>query len=115
MGKVQKKTMGENVLRSIPTHLQMPDEECQMHVDNEVLLLLKDELEAMGTCLERFGLQTPDKQNRIHRIPWVIAKEMYDIEGQKQISNFKCARLNMDQQDAFCAVMKAIHDGNHPQ
>ena len=80
MGKVQK-TMGEDVLRSVPTHLQMPDEECQMRVDNEVLLLLQDELEAMGTCLERFGLPTPDKQNRIHRISRVIAEEMYDIEG----------------------------------
>ena len=110
-----REMMGEDVLRHIPTHVQMTDEDWQLHVDNQVLLLLQEELEEMGTCLERFGLPTPNKQNRIQRIPKVILEEMFDVENQKEISNFKFERLNEDQQNAFCNIMKAVHDKNHLQ
>ena len=103
-----KEVMGEDIMKDIPTFIQMSDEEKRISVDNEVLLILQEELEGMGTCLERFGLLTPDIKNKIQRIPRVIAEEMYDVEYQKEISNIKCKKLNMDQQDAFYAIMKAV-------
>ena len=87
----------------------------QIQVDSEVLAQLQEELEGMGTCLERFGLPTPDMQKRIHRIPWVIAEEMFNVESQQKISNLKHGTLNRDQQVAFCAIMKSVQDENHPQ
>ena len=45
----------------------------------------------------------------------MIAEETFHIETQKEINNSKCKQLNMDQQGAFCAIMKAVNDENHPQ
>ena len=90
------------------------DEEGRRLVDNEVFLFLQEELEGMASCLETFGLPTPDKQNRIQRIPKVIADEMFSKE-QIEISNSKYEQLNIDQQEAFCTIMKAVHDNEHPQ
>ena len=67
------------------------------------------ELEGMGACLEQFGWPTPNTQNRIQRIPKVIQDEMFNV------SHHKCIRLNADQQEAFCTIMKAVHNENHPQ
>ena len=106
--------MGEDFLNQSKC-LQMSEEQQRACVTNEVLIFLQEELEGMGTCLEKFGLPTPDIENRIQRIPKVIAEEMFDINTQQEISSIKCAKLNMDQQDAFCTIMKAIHDENHPQ
>ena len=59
----------------------------RMLVDNDVLLLLQDELEGMHTCLENFGLPTPDKsKRRIQKIPEVIRDEVFDTTTQKNIS-----------------------------
>ena len=109
-----KEHMGEDVIQQIPVHLQVSDEECRNKVDNEVLLLLQEELEGMGLCLERFGLPTPDMQNRLQRILRVIAEEMFDTENQKEISNSKYVQLNEDQHKAFCAIMQA-DDETHPK
>ena len=110
-----KECMGEDALRNMHAYVQLPENECRMHVDNEVLLQLQEELQGMGTCLEKFGLPTPDIQTRLKRIPRVIAKEMFDPGSQNEISNSKCERLNMDQQNAFCAIMKAVQNEIHPQ
>ena len=110
-----KDMMGEDVFRHIPTNLHISAKKCRMQVDSKVLLLLQEDLEGMGTCLERFGLPTPDKENWIQRIPNAIAEEMFDTEIQKEISNLKCKQLNMDQQDAFCGIMKAVQDEKYPQ
>ena len=110
-----KDIMGEDIVRHLPSQVHMSDEEYRMFVENVVLLRLQKELEGMGTCLERFGLPTPDMENKIRRIPKVIAEEMFQVETQKEIGNLKCQQLNMDQQDAICAVMKAVHDENYPQ
>ena len=69
----------------------MSKEDCAKHVENEVFLLLQEELEVMGSCLQRFGLPTPDAQNRIHRMPKVIAEEMFmlRIKGKLVTSNVK--------------------------
>ena len=104
--------MGEDVVRQMPTYVYLSDEECRKCIDNEVLLL---ELEGKGSCLETFGLPTPDVQNRVQRIPKVIAEELFHVETQREISNSECQKLNMDQQDAFCAILKAVHDENHQQ
>ena len=93
----------------------MSDEEWRICVENEVLLLLQEELEGMGTCLERFGLPSPDIKNKIQNVPRAIAEEMFDIVKQKEIINMKCEQLNMDQYDAFCVIMKAVQDRMHPQ
>ena len=84
-------------------------------VDNEVLILLGDELDAMGTCLENFGLPVPDRQSRIQKVPRAIQEEMFDAERQKDISEVKCQSLNSDQQEAFHAVMKAVNDEDHSE
>ena len=34
---------------------------------------------------------------------------------KKTISKSQCDQLNRDQQDTLCAIMKAVHDENHPQ
>ena len=82
MGKVQGGNGGTciQVLTCTLSHVQL-------QVDNEVLAQLQEELEGMGNCLERLGLPTPDMQKRIHRTPWVIVEEMFDVESQWEISN----------------------------
>ena len=90
-------------------------QDLRQYVDNEVLIMLQDELEGMGTCLEKFGLPTPDLQNRIQRIPKVIQDEMFDVSVQIGISEIKCSHLNTDQQNAFCKIMQAVEDENHTE
>ena len=85
----------------------------QNRVNNEVLLLLQEELDGMGACLEQFGLPTPNIEDRIQKIPRVIQEEMY-IDHQKEITDFKCSKLNTDQQEVFCSIIKAVKDKNHP-
>ena len=84
-------------------------------MDNKVLMLLQEDLEGMGTCLEKFGLPTPDMQSRIQRVPKVIQEEMFDVGVQKSLSEIKCQKLNSDQQKSFCTVMKAVEEENHPE
>ena len=61
-----KEAMGEDTQREITTHmsLQISAEDLRKKVDNEVLMLLQEESEGMETCFEKFGLPTPDMQNR---------------------------------------------------
>ena len=54
-------------------------------------------------------------RKKVPQIPRVIAEEIFDVESQREISTFKCQKLNVDQQHAFCAIMKAVHNENHPQ
>ena len=114
MEKVQR-INGEDIIGCIRTSLQMSKEQYQMKADNEVLILLQEELDGMGSCLEKFGLPAPDLQNQVQRIPKVIAEEMYNVDSQQEISNAKSAKLNMDQHDAFCAIMKAVQNEHHLQ
>ena len=88
-------------------------EDVRKLVDNEVFLLLQEDLEAMGTSLEQFGLPTPNIQERIQEIPKIIQEELFDVGHQKEVSYLKCQRLNRDQQDAFCMIMKSVHDDNY--
>ena len=108
-----KDAMSEDLL---PASISMHEstEDIRNQIDNEVLLLLQEELEAMQTCLEDFGLPTPDTQNRIKKIPQVIQDEMFHVDDQKKIGEMKCQHLNIDQQGAFHTIMKAVHDENHP-
>ena len=76
-----KDIMGEEFLNQSRC-LQISEEQQRTQVTNEVLLFLQEELEGMGTCLEKFGLPTPDIENRIQRIPKVIAEEMFDVDTQ---------------------------------
>ena len=110
-----KEVMGEDTLRHMPSYAHISQEQCRRHVDNEVLFLLEEELEGMGSCLEKFGLPIPNVQNIIQRMPKVIADEMFPIESHREISNLKCGKLNTDQQDAFCTIMKAVYNDQCPQ
>ena len=110
-----KGVMGEDIFRNKPTSTQMSEKEWKDCVDNEVLIKLQEELEGMGTCLEIFGLPVPDVHKKVPQIPRVIAEEIFDVESQREISTIKCQKLNVDQQHAFCAIKKAVHNENHPQ
>ena len=109
-----KEVMEEDLLRWANLS-QVPLQDVGKCVDNEVLILLQEELEGMGTCLEKFGLPAPDILNRIQNIPKVIQEEMFDIDVQMNISEKKCQSLNAKQHLAFCTVMKAVQDENHLQ
>ena len=88
-----KDMMGEDIFRQASMSLQVSTQNIRKGVDNEVLILLQEELEGMGTCLEKFGLPTPDTESRIQRIPRVIQEEMFDISVQKEISEIKCQKF----------------------
>ena len=105
-----KEVMGEDILRQLHvTH------DLQKHIENEVLIQMQEELGGVGSCLEKFGLPSPDMQNRVCRIPRVIQEEMYDVNMQQSVSDMKCQHLNSDQHVAFNTIMKAVDDENHPQ
>ena len=110
-----KDALGEDLLQDTSICKQVSTDELTKFVDNEVLLLLQEELEGMGTSLEKFGLPTPDMQSRNLRIPKVIQEEMFNIDVQKSTSEIKCQSLNTDQQKAFFSIMHAVHNANHPQ
>ena len=109
-----KNAMGEDFLRDASKYFQLSAEALQQKVDNEVLLKLQVELEAMGTCLENFDLPSLDYSSQIKKIPQVIQDEMFNVESQREISEAKYESLNADQQGAFATIMKAVHDESHP-
>ena len=64
--------------------------------------------------LQDFGLPIPEKQSRSLRIPKVIQDEIYDANPQSKISRVKQKSLNSDQEEAFCTIMKAVQNVDHP-
>ena len=58
-----KESMGEDI-KNASAYLQVAEDNLNKQVENEVLLLLQDDLEALNTCLQDFGLPVPEKQNR---------------------------------------------------
>ena len=109
-----KKSMGEDLLRDASMYLfSTTDDVLRKHVKNEVLLLLQEELEALNTCLQNFGLPIPEEQCRSLRIPKVIQDEIFDVDIQMEISEVKQKSLNSDQREAFHTIMKAVHNGNY--
>ena len=75
-----KDVMGEDLLRQMSVSVQTSIAALRKCADNEVLMLLQEELEGMGACLEQSGLPIPDAQQRIHRIPKVIQEEIFDTD-----------------------------------
>ena len=114
-----KTALGEDILQMIWTscygiqHTSRDD--AVKKVENEVLLLLQDELEAMGKCLEMYNLPIPDKDMGIERVPRVIQEELFDVEYQKSISDRKFSSLNANQKNAFTIVMRAVNNPTHLQ
>ena len=76
--------MEEDILRQISLVTQVSRQDLKNNVDNEVLILLQEELEGMGSCLERFGLPSPDMQNR--NIPKLL---------KKNCMMFMCKRMSV--------------------
>ena len=64
----------------------------------------------MGICLENFNLPTPDKHNRVTRIPQVIQDEMFDAVQQILKSEDKYKSFNTEQQSAFSMIMQGVSD-----
>ena len=93
-----KEIMGEDIFWDVLSLTHISDTQKRLHADNEVLLLLQEELKGMGTCLEKFGLPTPDMENRVQTIPKVILEEMFDPEMQRENGSTKCNMFNQDQQ-----------------
>ena len=114
-----KTALGEDILQMIWTscygiqHTSRDD--AVKKVENEVLLLLQDELEAMGKCLEMYNLPIPDKDMGIERVPRVIQEELFNVEYQKSINDRKFSSLNADQKNAFTIVMRAVNNPTHLQ
>ena len=54
-----KEDMSEDVLREYSTLKHVPANSLHQCVENEVLHLPQEEMEAMGSCLENFGLPVP--------------------------------------------------------
>ena len=108
-----KEEMGDDIMKQISMSHQVSGQNLRMYTDNEVLIGLQEELEGMGTCLEKFGLPTPDMQNKTQNAPRVIQEEMFDIHTQKVMNELRCQSLNSDQNYAFCTILKAIQDENH--
>ena len=110
-----KEIMEEDIFWDVLSLTHIVDTQKRLHADNKVLLLLQEELEGMGTCLEKFGLPTPNMENRVQTICKVILEEMFDPEMQRENSSTKCNMFNQDQQYGFCAIMKAVSDDNHTE
>ena len=108
-----KEEMGADIMKQLSMSHQVSGQNLRMYTDNEVLIGLQEELEGMGTCLEKFGLPTPDMQNKTQNAPRVIQEEMFDIHTQKVMNELRCQSLNSDQNYAFCTILKAIQDENH--
>ena len=81
-----KEIMGEDIFWDVLSLTHILDTQTRLHANNEVLLLLQEELEGMGTCLEKFGLPTPNMENRVQTIPKVILEEMFDPQMQREIA-----------------------------
>ena len=64
-----KDALGEDLMRYVVKSSQDQMTDLAQCVDNEVLFLLQDKLEDMGTNLENYGLPTPNKTQRIEMLP----------------------------------------------
>ena len=84
-------------------------------IENECLLLLQDELEAMGKSLQDYKLPIPDKTQIIQLILKIIQEEIFNQDIQKNISKVKYQYLNTDQKNAFDTIMCAVQDKNVTQ
>ena len=102
--------MSEEVQRETSMSLCNSSQDLTKYVENEVLLLLQEDLAVMGKCLQDYGLPNPDNCNRFQKIPHVIQDKMFIVENQRKLSENRCSNLNSDQQNAFCTIMKAVHD-----
>ena len=84
-------------------------------MDNSVLLLLQDELNELGTCLENFGLPTPNKNSIVHDQPRVIQDEMFDKLEQEIRARKNIEKLNFEQTSAYQMILKAIIECDKPR
>ena len=105
--------MGEDISLNLPLAHTMSSAEKHTYVINQVLSLLQEELEGMGSSLEIFALPTPNLETRIQTMPKTIYKEMVCAEHQADIGRRKCQQLNADQAHAFAIIMEAVNDNMH--
>ena len=103
-----KEVMGEDISRNFPLDHTMCDAAKQQCVMNEVLLCLQEELEAMSSSLEGFGLPVPNLEYCVQRVPKAISEEMFCVENQADIGRNKYQQLNTDQEYAFSTIMEAV-------
>ena len=67
----------------------------QEHVENSVLLLLQSELHELGTCLENFGLPSPQRELITDEQPRVITDEIFDELDQETKTLQNLATFNV--------------------
>ena len=104
-----KKTIGEDILwQSQMKFINIA--KLQDHVDNSVLLLLQTDLYELGTCLENFGLPTPQKSSIIHAQPHIVKDEIFDEMEQERKARHNLQTFNKEQTFAYQMILKAVLD-----
>ena len=108
-----KEVMGEDISQNVPLVHTMCSAEKQIYVIKEVLLLLQEELEGMGSSLEVFGLPSPSLEFHIQRVPNTISEEIFCAKHQADTGRRKYEQLDADQAHAFAVIMEAVNDVTH--
>ena len=118
-----KQVMGEDIPHKSSQLRHVKGKTLQDHVDNSILLLLEIDLHEFGTCLENFGLPTPNKSAVIGDQPQAIQEEMFDVLEQEERTKQNLEErtkqnletLNCQQTLAYQMILEAITDGNEPK
>ena len=104
--------MGEDILNTSSHVKYVGAMRIQEHLDNLLLLLLQNDLQELGTCLENFGLPSPNKSSIIEDQPHIIQDEMFDQLEQEMKTKQNLTTLNSEQILAYQMILKAIMDSN---
>ena len=105
-----KKAMGEDILWKCSHTKIINSARVQDHVDNSVLLILQTDLNELGTCLENFGLPTPNKHSIVHDQPHVVRDEIYDESEQERKTRHNLHTFSKEQTLAYQMILKAVLD-----
>ena len=107
-----KDVMGEDILNTSSHVKYVGAMRMQEHLDNSLLVLLQNDLQELGTCLENFGLPSPNKSSIIEDQPHIIQDEMFDQLEQEIKTKQNLTTLNSEQTLAYQMILKAIMDSN---
>ena len=110
-----KHSMGEDILQKLSNMGTKNAVQLQEHVENSVLLLLQSELHELGTCLENFHLQCPQREKIVDEQPRVIADEILDECDQEKKTLQNLATFNSEQTSAYQRILQAVLDSDEPQ
>ena len=106
-----KHVMGEDILHA-SSGVNVSAMRIQDHLDNSLLLLLQNDLQELGTSLEKFGLPSTNKRCIIDNQPHIIQDEMFNELDQEEKTKKNLITLNLEQTLAYQMILKAIMDSN---